>query len=131
QVVHGRAVYPLDVHSLRRSWIAHSERAGVARPVAMLLTGHEPQGEHDRYGRNYPGDDLHAAVRAVRAWRAGKLPDPGQNPGRTHIRTAWLGLSRPAVDGLAGDDPTCSCRARGNAQTVESSGLACDVRLDP
>lgn len=82
-VVHGRPSYPLDLHSFRRSWIADSARAGVVREVSMLITGHELEGVHDRYGRGYVGDDLHAAVRRVRAWRDALVPgvtDPGRIP---------------------------------------------------
>lgn len=82
-VVHGRPSYPLDVHGLRRSFVAHASRAGLSRSVAMVVTGHEPRTVHDRYERNATGDDLHAAVRQIRAWRSAEhqrcSPVPGQS----------------------------------------------------
>lgn len=76
RVVHvGRnTTYDLDVHSLRRSWIAHASRAGVVESVRMRITGHELQGTHGGYERNYGGaDELHEAIATVVRWRLEKL----------------------------------------------------------
>lgn len=59
----------LDVHSLRRAFVASCDRAGVPSDVGRRVTGHKTRAMWEHYQAGYAGDDLHEAVAAVRARR--------------------------------------------------------------
>lgn len=60
---------PLDVHSLRRSWITDAHRAGVPMAESMRQTGHRSPTVHLGYTAGAPTDRTHQAAEAVRSFR--------------------------------------------------------------
>ena len=133
RVKNGRRAYPLDIHSFRRSWVAHAKLAKIPTPTAMLITGHEPEGVHDGYARGHVPDpgELHAAVETLRRWRAGQQPDPPgqpldptqdppQNPPQTHNEAGHGNAVSP--DGTKAD-PTCRGSKQRRQQTRTALGL--------
>lgn len=63
----------LDVHSLRRAFVASCDRAGVPSDVGRRVTGHKTRAMWEHYQAGYAGDNLHEAVAAVRARRYPKV----------------------------------------------------------
>ncbi len=49
-------------HSLRHTFIDGLRKAGVERPVAMALSGHQSSDVHDQYGSGYGLGALHEAI---------------------------------------------------------------------
>ena len=66
-------IFDLDLHSFRRSFKAHGERAGIPETILRKIMGHADRDIHEGYGRNNQGDDLHAEVEKVRKWRRAEI----------------------------------------------------------
>jgi integrase len=56
----------LDTHSFRRAWVTTADRAKISTGIAMRVTGHKDVKVFHAYQQNAQGDDLGAAVKAVR-----------------------------------------------------------------
>lgn len=70
----------LDVHSLRRAFVATAERAGVPCDVGRRVTGHASRAMWDTYQAQAVGDDLRGVVEAVRARRVATPASPAPPP---------------------------------------------------
>jgi len=104
----------LDLHSLRRAFVASAERAGVATDVGRRVTGHRTRAMWDHYQAEAVSDDLHAAVAQVRARRFGGDEgsggaSPNASPASPSKAKAPEGPNPQGLEELAvGLEPTAS-----------------------
>ncbi len=75
----------LDVHSFRRAFVAACERENIPTDVGRRITGHKTRAMWDHYQQEHVGDNLHDAVRRVKARRqcaqnVPKVPKNDQSP---------------------------------------------------
>lgn len=119
-------LYSLDVHSFRRSFRTHAERAGITPDVRRKLMGHRALDVHDGYANNYEGDDLHAEVEELLEWRRRALAlwvkrgRPGATP-EVLSRCSPVEMKRP------GEELPTTRRARENTMTSSLELPADDV----
>lgn len=65
----------LDTHSLRRAFVATSDRAGIPTDVGRRVTGHSTRTMWDRYQSQAVGDDLREVVSRVSEIRKAAAPE--------------------------------------------------------